>query len=54
VAYQRRESGQPYGVTEDLYCLTFRRLPPTDQEGNVYTAEVQGKRVQRFLNLSGL
>ena len=25
-----------------------------DSKGNVYTAEVQGKRVQRFLNLGGL
>ena len=25
-----------------------------DSKGNVYTAEVQGKRVQRFRNLGGL
>ena len=25
-----------------------------DSKGNIYTAEVQGKRVQRFRNVSGL
>ena len=25
-----------------------------DSKGNIYTAEVQGKRVQRFRNMSGL
>jgi sugar lactone lactonase YvrE len=25
-----------------------------DNKGNIYTAEVQGKRVQRFRNMSGL
>ena len=28
--------------------------PAIDSKGNVYTAEVQGTRVQRFRNLGGL
>ena len=40
--------GTNLGQFENLHNIAI------DSKGNVYTAEVQGKRVQRFLNMSGL
>ena len=36
------------GQFENLHNIAI------DSKGNIYTAEVQGKRIQRFLNMSGL
>ena len=40
--------GTNLGQFENLHNIAI------DSKGNIYTAEVQGKRVQRFLNMSGL
>ena len=34
--------------------LHYLHQVSVDSKGNIYTAEVQGKRVQRFRNMSGL
>jgi sugar lactone lactonase YvrE len=43
-----RRVGTNLGQFENLHNIAI------DSKGNICTAEVQGKRVQRFRNLSGL
>jgi DNA-binding beta-propeller fold protein YncE len=40
--------GTNLGQFENLHNIAI------DSKGNIYTAEVQGKRIQRFLNMSGI
>jgi len=40
--------GTNAGQFENLHNIAI------DSKGNIYTAEVQGKRIQRFLNTAGL
>ena len=40
--------GNMVGEFNNLHLIAI------DRQGNIYTAETQGKRIQKFVNMSGL
>jgi sugar lactone lactonase YvrE len=54
----RREDGTRLGAFGRVGALPGEfdnlHLIAIDRQGNIYSAEVQGKRVQKFVNMSGL